>query len=1025
MGSQSGRPAQLGADNVIRFLDADHFLRELAGNLGRGRAFVRTRRDFELQTSIQLEIEAPGIPWKVDADAVVVFSRDGFVGLEFEDFEAVVLPKLDRLGQEAEEAKALPAERTVIAPIPTFGTDAGEASRVGAAEVHITEEEEVTGSSMHMRPLPPAAPEEPQRKARDRNTTVVQEAPPVLGATLADEDLPAEGQLEEEDPVEDDGTQDLRLYERSVRKRRLRSSSSTAPISAADDADAQERAGARDDLATFDAPMPRLLVDPAEQPPAPLAEVVAEPAKDPVGDPVLEPAPSQVTEETPVADPPAPSIPAMGLEVFQDRKRRFARATAGGVLKLGGEGDLIGLYLSQIRHGLLTVIGGPEGEVGETATLKIAMGRVVTIEAEILARVGDWLTLAIPDPAPVAELLREAKDALKSLFEEIAGEPLVTTAPEPEVGLEPAPAPEPKLEPEPAPEPEQRPAPEPEPESTAPEEKEDAPRVPKLEGDTVAFERPRDVAHEISANLQNGGLFVESSPLPLRAKKRLTVSIGGRPTGVGLDAEVVFANDGRVGFMVSNAHDALPKLQKIVETGDIPEHDGEGSTLDLDAHQISSAQQRDDAGPIKGRIEPPLTMGRILEFQSRRIDETDLTQTTLLQIFDYLVREGWRGVLDVQSEDRTLSIWMHEGSVAFVARKPLEESMALGRILINMKRLNDAGLRQGLETGSQTKKSLGRTLVALGLIKKSDLSAALREQSRLILDEAFDWKGGRYEWNKWREPPGEADLILTKGIGIMSRHLRRRYEALGSTEVEVLFGKNMGRRVARNDEIDRVAGPLQLQPKELRFIQLQLDGTRPISDAVLGSPIGRLASLRLVGVLLSLGQLQFTDGNQEVVREATAIRREPSAFVRVKKELKERLALLRDMNHFEVLGVHWSSHHRGHRAAYEKIRREFDLKRPPLAGAPDDVKSLAKELNGIIDAAWATLSDADKRKSYRKQLFDRTEREYAADMLVKQGEVALMRGDRVSAIEALETAVELEPSQRNRQLLATAREGRR
>jgi hypothetical protein len=86
-------------------MDSDHFLRELAGNLGRGRAFVRTRREFELQDALTVQIEAPGVKWKVRAEAVVVFSRDGFVGLEFENFEQLVLPELDRLGQDAERMK--------------------------------------------------------------------------------------------------------------------------------------------------------------------------------------------------------------------------------------------------------------------------------------------------------------------------------------------------------------------------------------------------------------------------------------------------------------------------------------------------------------------------------------------------------------------------------------------------------------------------------------------------------------------------------------------------------------------------------------------------------------------------------------------------------------------------------------------------------------------------------------------------------------------------------------------------------
>ena len=46
MASPSSSPAQLGADNVIRFVDAGHFLSELAGNLCRVRAFVRSRGQF-------------------------------------------------------------------------------------------------------------------------------------------------------------------------------------------------------------------------------------------------------------------------------------------------------------------------------------------------------------------------------------------------------------------------------------------------------------------------------------------------------------------------------------------------------------------------------------------------------------------------------------------------------------------------------------------------------------------------------------------------------------------------------------------------------------------------------------------------------------------------------------------------------------------------------------------------------------------------------------------------------------------
>jgi hypothetical protein len=240
----------------------------------------------------------------------------------------------------------------------------------------------------------------------------------------------------------------------------------------------------------------------------------------------------------------------------------------------------------------------------------------------------------------------------------------------------------------------------------------------------------------------------------------------------------------------------------------------------------------------------------------------------------------------------------------------------------------------------------------------------------------------------------------------------------------VIFGANMNRRVRHETDFESIATSLQLQPKELRFLELSLDGQRTIHDAVLGSPAGRLGSLRLVGMCLSMGLIRFTDGDA-IRREKTSVGREPSAFVRVNKDLDERLALFHGMNHFEVLGVHWSAHHRNYRSAYEEAKREFNLRRDPYKDAPEEVLRKVKAVLAILEESYKTLSDPASRGMYRKQLFDKTERQYAAEMLVKQGEVALMRGDRVGAIESLETAVELDPSARNRNLLMSAREGRR
>ncbi|MCA9555755.1 MAG: hypothetical protein KC933_37335, partial [Myxococcales bacterium] len=555
------------------------------------------------------------------------------------------------------------------------------------------------------------------------------------------------------------------------------------------------------------------------------------------------------------------------------------------------------------------------------------------------------------------------------------------------------------------------------------------PEVPRLSGDRVVFRRRKDLAHEIEVNLKNGGLFVESPPLPIRTKRQLTVQVGLQSWDVDLQADVVFADGGKVGFSVVNAADALRALEeRLARPEGAASAPPSASGDDEDDEEFDAAAASAgtlDMSAYIGTIQKPLGDAQLLTLTERRLgDLAAVERTTVLQLLEHVITERWKGVLKLEAGAHQVVAWLHEGSVAFVSSKPYDEASSVGRILINQKKLNEAGLREALEKSRAGRKSLGRALVALGHVKKSDLSTALREQMRLKLEEAMAFDHGQYEWTPWREPPGDADLVLARGAGILAHHVRNRFEAMNLAEIEALFAKNLSRPVGHDGEVDQTTQGMHLQPRELRFLELQLDGRRSLEDGVRGSPVGRLASLRLVGMGLALGFLRFTDGAR-TPRESTRLGVAPSQFDAVKKDLKETLHMFRGMNHFEILGVHWSAHHRTFKQAYEQVKRQYDSGGPGLKDAPVEVRTLAREVNSRIDGAFGTLQDPRKRIDYRKQLFDATERQYAADMLVKQGEVALMRGDRVGAIEALETAVELDPSQRNRQLLSTAREGRR
>ncbi|MCK6550541.1 hypothetical protein L6R52_32185, partial [Myxococcota bacterium] len=162
-------PAQLGADDVIRFSDAEHFLRELGGNLGEGRAVVRSKRRFEARSAISVRFEAPGIAWGVSADAVVAFARDGLAGLDLVDPEGRVRAKLRMLGEEVAQSLeeiATQGERTVVAPLPSsFPGHEVSVDEPEASDLEQTEERSARGAIRERASVRVPSPDEPEPSA--------------------------------------------------------------------------------------------------------------------------------------------------------------------------------------------------------------------------------------------------------------------------------------------------------------------------------------------------------------------------------------------------------------------------------------------------------------------------------------------------------------------------------------------------------------------------------------------------------------------------------------------------------------------------------------------------------------------------------------------------------------------------------------------------------------------------------------------------------------------------------------------
>lgn len=750
------------------------------------------------------------------------------------------------------------------------------------------------------------------------------------------------------------------------------------------------------------------------------------------------------------------------------------KVTAGGVLRLPDALSLLGLYLAELRHGALVAYGGPGGAPGEACTLKISLGRVVSLPAQIHARDEPWVALKIPDAAPVLELLAEAAptwfaELPPELRAAIAAQTGTSPSPRlrrpstddlvlgsrpplgpqgrripsrPPPSIRPSPAAElpqtPKTEQTPAPKTAQKPtpspaspaakAPEPTPESK-PEASDPLSEMPRREGQLLCFNRCSDLARELEHNLVNGGLFVLSEPQPLRSRHRFGIQLEGFTLpDLEIDAEVVYSHNGRVGYSVNKAVPLIEQLRGHIanltqDAGPLQENApvelGRPQVLNTGDVEPSHDPMTADLDYIEGEVEGLFESNQILLLPAMRVqDRSRLNHVPALLLFDFIAQSAWRGILTVTQAEHEIRIWFHEGKVAFLRKTPFEERFALGRLLVSRRRLSEHQLQSLLQKAKDSGRSLGRTLVMGGHLSTGDLVRVIREQTHLLLDFLFSMPNGHFSWEPWTDPPGRADLVLVSGTSVITHYLQAQLDAMTLSQIEKLAAGALAREARLNPDDAKVAS-LRLAPKELRYVQNAFSKPQRISSTIATSGLGRLTTLKLLVIGIAQDLLLFDDSLES---EAA---REQSTRTSVVKLLSQQLQEMNQQNHFDVLGVHWTAHPRHYESAYQQAIQAFQSANDSFRLESPDVKRLLIDIKKRIDDAYTLLTQEDRRNAYRNQLFDNTERQYAADMLVKQAEVSLMRDNRTTALEKLEVAVELDPSDRNRNLLRTARQGRR
>ncbi len=122
-------------------------------------------------------------------------------------------------------------------------------------------------------------------------------------------------------------------------------------------------------------------------------------------------------------------------------------------------------------------------------------------------------------------------------------------------------------------------------------------------------------------------------------------------------------------------------------------------------------------------------------------------------------------------------------------------------------------------------------------------------------------------------------------------------------------------------------------------------------------------------------------------------------------------------DHFQVLGLHWSSSPNEVAPAFQKLRSEYGaggIKRP-------SDPAVADRISRRLEEAYRVLNDANQRRAYRREKYNLVW-SHQAQLLVQKAKLALYRKDVQEAMNALLTAEDIAPSDEAKAILSSIKQ---
>lgn len=476
--------------------------------------------------------------------------------------------------------------------------------------------------------------------------------------------------------------------------------------------------------------------------------------------------------------------------------------------------------------------------------------------------------------------------------------------------------------------------------------------LPELgpDGHTVTFN-----ARQLQQEQEDGTLTVRSAPLEIGEVRRLELRAPGQPD-TSVQGIVIAVDDGEVTFSIEDSTPEAPASEAAP------------------VHIVASSFE-----PVP--FDGPL-------------DAKRLVASGPTNYFDALSKAlalRGRHVLKIEGDGRTVQLWTDDGRVAFTTADPVDEGDRIGERLIAARRVTKHEVAEALES-ARGGVPLGGVLLRDGRVSSVDLNRTLREQTIARVGVPAQMKRGRLSVMPWSEPAVEGRLLAVSPGGVRSALLRQVAAEQTTHELRDVFEAQA--QGVLTVHLERIEPGFRLNDRAMRVVtnaardEMTLDaflrsrGLKPVESA----------TLALLGHALGFIEVGAA------ARGATTERTDTKT-----RDLEKRVERMSGADHFDVLEVHWAASHQEILAAYQRMTKQLEGR----GASSPRAATLRAQLLQRVEEAFAVVGRRTSRERYRKENFSEDQRRRAAEHLIEQAELCVLRSDAENAELALDAAAEL------------------